>query len=381
MFNKKISLITFFTSLIVMVWMTAAQAYVGLCCAHCGGNMPLNIFGGGIPETHEFRFKISGMFMEMRPLRDGTNDIDTPSIIGPANGTTFVAAPEAMQMYMTMVGGAYSFTDDFAVMAMTNYQENNMQMKVRAANGNDFTMRSTGMGDTTVLGKYRFYKDDNLVPTKQMSMLFGLSLPTGAIDKKFTNNTVAGQNGTLLPFKMQLGSGTIDPIIGLTYQGSRDPFWWGFNTQVEAHLYNNNQGYHRGQEFRYDFYAMRQVHDKVVLHTQLNGWYEGRFNREPYKQRVLGQGHANANPARGFTTPLFDPHNYGGHKMAISVGAQFQPIPLHILELTATVPIHQDLNGPQLRDDWMIRLAYYVEVPTKKSRRYKGFSAPKALGF
>jgi hypothetical protein len=381
MFNKKIGLITLFSSLIVMVWMTAAQAYVGLCCAHCGGNMPLNIFGGGIPETHEYRFKVSQMFMEMRPLRDGTSDLDTPSLVGPANGTTFVAVPESMQMYMTMIGGAYSFTDDFAVMAMTNYQENKMQMKIRAANGSDFTMKSTGMGDTTVLGKYRFYKDDNLVPTKQMSILFGLSIPTGAIDKKFTNNTVNGQNGTILPFKMQLGSGTVDPIVGLTYQGSRDPWWWGFNTQLEAHLYNNNQGWHRGQEFRYDFYAMRQVHDKVVLHTQLNGWYEGKFNQQPYKGRVLGQGHAGANHTNSFTSPLFDPDNYGGHKMAISVGAQFQPIPLHILELTATVPIHQDLNGPQLRDDWMLRLSYYLEVPTKKSRRYKGFSAPKALGF
>ena len=381
MLSMKSCLISFFSSLIVMVCMTAAQAYVGLCCAHCGGNMPLNIFGGGIPETHEYRFKVSQMFMEMRPLRDGTSDLDTPSLVGPANGTTFVAVPESMQMYMTMIGGAYSFTDDFAVMAMTNYQENKMQMKIRAANGSDFTTKSTGMGDTTVLGKYRFYKDDNLVPTKQMSILFGLSIPTGAIDKKFTNNTVNGQNGTILPFKMQLGSGTVDPIVGLTYQGSRDPWWWGFNTQLEAHLYNNNQGWHRGQEFRYDFYAMRQVHDKVVLHTQLNGWYEGKFNQQPYKGRVLGQGHAGANHTNSFTSPLFDPDNYGGHKMAISVGAQFQPIPLHILELTATVPIHQDLNGPQLRDDWMLRLSYYLEVPTKKSRRYKGFSAPKALGF
>ena len=138
MFKKKTGLIALFSSFIVMVWMTAAQAYVGLCCAHCGGNMPLNIFGGGIPETHEFRFKISGMFMEMGPLRDGTSDIDPESLVGPANGTTFVAVPESMQMYMTMIGGAYSFTDDFAVMAMTNYQENNMQMKIIVESQGDF---------------------------------------------------------------------------------------------------------------------------------------------------------------------------------------------------------------------------------------------------
>jgi hypothetical protein len=51
------------------------------------------------------------------------------------------------------------------------------------------------------------------------------------------------------------------------------------------------------------------------------------------------------------------------------------------MELTASVPIHQDLNGPQLQDNWMVQFTYYAEVPTKKSRRYKGFSPPKSLGF
>jgi len=38
--------------LFVLITTTNAVAYIGLCCAHCGGNMPLNIMGGGIPETH-----------------------------------------------------------------------------------------------------------------------------------------------------------------------------------------------------------------------------------------------------------------------------------------------------------------------------------------
>lgn len=42
--RKPFFLFTFF------LWLLAgspAQAYIGLCCTHCGGNMPLNIFGGG----------------------------------------------------------------------------------------------------------------------------------------------------------------------------------------------------------------------------------------------------------------------------------------------------------------------------------------------
>ena len=376
MLKKKV---VFFLSFIMLSWVSVAQAYIGLCCAHCGGNMPLNIFGGGIPEPKEFRFKFSQMIMEMGPLRDGTDEISNDDLIGSANGTNFPALPTNMQMYMTMIGAAYSFSDDFAVMGMTSYIENTMRMNLN--NGNDFTMTSGGVGDVTLLAKYRAYADDNLVPTNQVSVLFGLSLPSGSINKKFSNHTNDTFNGSLLPFKMQLGSGTVDPIIGLTYQGSRDPFWWGFNTQLEGHIYDNEQGYRRAQELRYDFYAMKQVHDKVVVHAQLNGWYEGKFSDEAYDVRVSGAGHNALSTANNLISPLFDPDNYGGHKLHFGLGVQFQPLPLHVMELTASVPIHQDLNGPQLQDNWMVQFTYYAEVPTKKSRRYKGFSPPKSLGF
>jgi len=49
--------------------------------------------------------------------------------------------------------------------------------------------------------------------------------------------------------------------------------------------------------------------------------------------------------------------------------------------VTATLPIYQDLDGPQLRDNWMMQFTYYMEVPTKKSRRFVGFKPPKELGF
>ena len=194
MFRNKVFILVL--NCVALLWATVAQAYIGLCCAHCGGNMPLNTFGGGIPEPHEYRFKISQMFMEMGPLRDGTSDILSTTIVGAPNGTTFPAVPRSMQQYMTMIGGAYSFSDDFSLMAMTNYTINEMQMEIFSNVGTNFTMTSSGIGDSTVLGKYRVYADDHLVPTNQMSVMFGLSIPTGDIEKKFSNNTVNNQNGT-----------------------------------------------------------------------------------------------------------------------------------------------------------------------------------------
>jgi len=375
-----------------LLWPSISLAYIGLCCAHCGGNMPLNIPGGGIPEPKEFRLKISQMVMSMGPLRDGTTNLDEGALLGNPIATpgTFAVVPSAMQMYMTMIGGAYSFTDNFAVMAMTSFRYNRMQMEFNtalpplAATGVDgFTMESRGFGDIKLLGKYRLYSDDNLAPKTQVSTLFGVSIPTGNIDKKFRNSPVTlptPQNGTILPFKMQLGSGTFDPIFGLLYQGSTDPFWYGANAMYTARVYDNNRGYQQGDEFRIDFYGMYQFHEKSLVHLQLNGSWEDRYSDEPDAGR-LGQGHFMGNPANPFASPLFDPANYGGRKLAVTAGVQWQPFPLNVIELNGSVPFYQDLRGPQLKEDFRVMLSWYIEIPTSGSRRYTGTQPPKELGF
>ena len=86
---------------------------------------------------------------------------------------------------MTLLGGAYSFTDNFAAMIMGGYVRNTMSMTTTAG---DYDMFSQGLTDTKLIGKYRFYHDDNLAPTKQLSVVGGLAVPTGRITIKNTNH-------------------------------------------------------------------------------------------------------------------------------------------------------------------------------------------------
>ncbi|MBT4259701.1 MAG: transporter, partial [Nitrospina sp.] len=355
-----------------------AAAYIGLCCAHCGGNMPLNIMGGGIPETHEYRFKISEMFMRMEGLRDGTDE-KKPADYGPATSAgKFRGVPKSMTSWMTMVGGAYSFTDNFAGMIMGGYVRNTMSMDTTAGG---YDMFSQGLTDTKLIGKYRLYSDDNLAPKHQLSAITGVTAPTGRITLKNTNHPTKTMRGKLLPFGMQTGSGTWDPIFGLTYQKIADPFWYGANFMTTQRWGTNDQDYTKGDEYTVDLYLMKQFNEKALAHVQLNGKAWGDYSNEPKRGKDSGDCHAMLNPARDWMTPLCDPTNYGGVNLHATIGVQFQPVPLHIAELNLSVPLYQNLKGPQLQSDYMLRLTYYLEVPTKKSRRYKGFSAPKQLGF
>ena|GEM_PF-320428 len=328
--------------------------YVGLCCAKCGGNMPLNIPGGGVPETHEWRVKLSQSFMEMPGLRDGTEDVSTSEAL-----QDFRAVPTEMDMRMTSLALGYSLHDDLFAGAMLMYMDSDMPMERR--DGSTFEMSSEGIADTMVMIKYRLYYDDPFIPTSQLSLLLGASLPTGSIDEE--------DEGMLLPFSMQLGSGTVDPVVGLLYQGSSTPWWWGANLTHTNRLYDNDEGYRLGDETRYDVYLMRQLRYDTVAELQVNGRAWGRINRERDEARRRGVGHVMGDPAAAFMTPLWDPDNYGGHTVRATAGLQWQPAPLHILNLQLSYPLHQDLNGPQMETGLSLRLAWYFEWPTARSRR------------
>lgn len=383
--------------LFLLLFHAQASAYVGLCCAKCGGNMPMNIMGGGIPETHEFRFKISPMFMRMDGLRDGTDSVDEDDILGmpvdmAGNPTgKFMAAPTDMDMKMLNVSAGYSFSDKFFAGLMFMYKDNDMDMKfndmMQTMTGDDgFTMKSDGLGDTMLMAKYRLFADDPLIPTSQASLLFGLSLPTGSIDEKNKEHPLGFRRNEKLPYGMQLGTGTFDPTIGLLYQGSSSPWWWGVNAAYTARLYDNKRDYHFGDEFRLDGYAMYQFAPAWLAQVQLNGHYQDDISGEMDEFSNGKSGHVmQGNRNSPAATPLWDTDNYGGKQVFATVGLQWQPAPLHVLDFNVGLPLYRDLNGPQLETDYRVMLTWFIEMPTKKSVRY-GIRRPQpasdsTLGF
>jgi hypothetical protein len=374
------------TALLVVLLPTLSEAYVGLCCGKCGGNMPLNIVGGGVPETHEFRIKLQPMFMRMEGLQDGTTSITRDSLLT-GMPVDYMAAPSAMDMYMTNLAIGYSFTDDFFGGLMFMWNRKSMDMEfgnmMKMSTGQDgFTMESDGIGDTMLMTKYRLFTDDPLIPKSQASFFFGLSIPTGSIDEKNTKHPLAAKQEDQLPYGMQLGSGTFDPTIGILYQGSLSPWWWGANLLYTGRLYDNKRDYRLGNELRLDLYGMFQLRHDTVLELQLNSSSQGEISGEmdDVSDSLVG---VSGMTGLGYTTPLWVADNYGGNKMLTTVGLQWQPAPLHIVNAQLSVPLYQDTNGEQLAEKYRVMLTWYIEIPTKKSRRYTRGNKPdkSRLGF
>jgi len=378
---KRFKFLSATASLLAALVCTDAQAYIGLCCGKCGGNMPMNIPGGGIPETYEYRIKISPMLMHMEGLRNGTNSINPndllgmPTMAGKPTGK-FMAVPTQMEMNMLNITAGYSFSDKLFGGVMLMYKRNSMAMKFNSrmqtiTGQQGFNMRSDGIGDTMLMGKFLLFADDPLIPTQESSLLFGLSLPTGSIDERNTNHPLSMRQRELLPYSMQLGSGTFDPLIGLLYQGSRSPLWWGANTTYTAHLYNNKRHYRLGDKVSLDLYTMYQFRYNALLQFQLNGEYKGKIRGEMDEAASGESGRTiQGDPTSPYMTPSWNTGNYGGSQIFATLGLQWQPVPMQIVDFSFALPVYRNLNGPQLEQDYRVMMTWYLEIPSRKSIRY-----------
>jgi hypothetical protein len=390
---KKIQLVLLLAGLFMIAMPQQAQAYLGICCSKCGGNMPTNIAGGGIPETHELRIKISPEFMRMEGLRSGTSSVSESSLLGMpmmmgAPTGKFMAVQERMDMSMLNLTVGYSFSEKFFAGIMGMYTRKDMDMRFNTpmqmrTGRSGYTMKSDGFADTMLMAKYLLHADDPLIPTSQFSLFAGLSLPTGSITERNSEHPLNMRKTELLPYGMQLGSGTFDPTVGLLYQGSSSPLWWGANAMYTARLHDNNEGYRKGNEARADLYLMYQPRVDTVLELQLNGKWSDKIKGQANEALTGASGHATKGVAGSpFMTPLWNPNNYGGTQLFATVGIQWQPVPMQVLNLQFALPLYRRLNGVQMETDWQARLTWYIEIPTSKSVRSGGSpDGPSHLGF
>ncbi|MDQ6988026.1 MAG: hypothetical protein Q9M25_09505 [Mariprofundaceae bacterium] len=387
--NKKtISAWMMAVALLLLMSPSQAHAYLGMCCAKCGGNMPMNIPGGGVPENYEFRFKIQPVFMRMNGLRSGASNVDANTLLGNPAAGKFMAVQKYMNMSMLNLSFGYSFSDDLFIGMMGMYQDNRMSMAFNPVmttltGRSSYIMKSNGFADTMLMSKYRLYADDPLVPKSQISLLAGANLPSGSINERNSTHPLAVRQTELLPYGMQLGSGTVDPMLGLLYQGSSSPWWWGLDAVYTGRWYDNSRNYRLGNQYKVDAYLMNQISYNFLWQAQANFEWKGRIHGQADEVVSGFSGHAvHGNAASPLMTPLWEQANYGGVKTSLTLGVQWQPAPLHIVDLTVKLPVYQRLNGVQLKDQFGVMLTWYVEIPTSKSvRSISRPAVPSELGF
>lgn len=296
---------------------------------------PIGVMGEHTHKQGEMMFSYRFMYMDMDGNRDGHSRKSLRSVL-----LEFPVAPFEMQTLMHMPGAMYAVNESLTLMLMVPFVQKWMDHKTRM--GGRFATRAEGLGDIKLSGLWKLLKNK----THQVILNTGISFPSGDIDQ--TDNTPAGRK-TKLPYPMQLGSGTVDLLPGLTYTGRNQKWSWGFQALSNIRLGRNDNDYSLGNVWVAGGWLAKKITDRLSFSFRLN-----------YK---LWEDIDGADPdLNSLQVPTADPDLRGGKRLEALMGfntiVKDGPFEGNRLAVEFGVPLFQSLQGPQLETDWFLTVGW-----------------------
>jgi len=307
------------------------------------GHAPISVMGDHYHKKGEFMFSYRFMPMWMEDNLQSNDDISNEAIY-----QDFMVAPQKMNMNMHMLGLMYAPSNRVTLMAMGNYISNSMDL--RTGMGVDFTTESNGLGDITVSSLIKIMNNNR----QSLHANVGISIPTGDIDQR---DATPMMNDAQLAYPMQLGSGTWDPSLGLTYLGQSDKFSWGAQSKYKFRLGENAEDYTFGNRFDIVGWGAIKVSEYFSFSTSLS-YFD--------LQKIDGVD-ADLNP---MMMPLFNTANSGRSQLDIGIGTNFY-VPkgsLKDLRIGAEIkiPAYQKVNGIQMNNTLMATFGIQYTIGHKE---------------
>jgi len=301
------------------------------------GHAPISVMGDHMHAMGEWMVSYRYMTMDMQGLLKGSDSVQ-PTMADTGFMMTAML-PKDMTMDMHMFGAMHAISDQWTLMCMINYLDNEMTMQ-GASMGK---MQSKGLGDLKIGGLYDLARWQD---GRRAHLSLGLSAPTGSIDEKSGANTVG--------YGMQLGSGTWDFNPAITYLGQTENYSYGAQLGGVLRIGDNDQGYTLGNRFDATIWGARKITDSLsaslkIDHScqdEVDGTHKGISNM----QRIM--------------TPAKDPDHQGRDLTTVGLGLNyfFQSGALkgHRIAAEWETPIHQKVNGVQLELDssWTLGWQY-----------------------
>lgn len=311
----------------------------------CGTNpTPAGVMISHVHLKGEWMLSYRYMSMEMKDAQSGRTGIGRDEIF-----SRYLMAPEKMRMDMHMLMMMYGMTDRLTGMAMLNYNVNSMEMAMFPAiahvhggmddtpsgHSNGHTMKSSGIGDLKLYLLYGLMKRAD----RQLVLSAGVSLPSGNILTKGNGDDMMYPDGRY-PYSMQLGSGSVDLMPGITYlvQSGKTTF----STQLSSLIRTgyNSVGYKLGNEMGLNLWFAYQWMRFLSSSMRLEGNWSGNID--------------GVDPSLyAFSEISSNPYNYGGRRAGLYLGSAIQPdggiLRNHKVGIEYGIPVYQNLNGVQMK--------------------------------
>ena len=303
------------------------------------GHAPISIMGDHYHSKGELMFSYRTMYMNMEDVKTGVNDLNSQALLVP-NGGSYMVAPTSMPMNMHMLGAMYAPSDKLTLMVMVNYIS--MEMDHVTAMGGTFTTKSSGLGDTKISALYKISNKRK----QSFHGQIGFSLPTGSINSMDVT-PASGGNDVILPYPMQIGSGTVDSDLAITYLGQSQNISWGSQVKGTFRFGKNSNDYRLGNQYGLNNWFAIKASNWISLSARVQGLLVNKI-----------QGANTAlNPGMIITANTV---NSGGEYVYGGLGLNFY-VPKGDFKnfrfgFEFSSPIYQKVNGTQLKQKETITL-------------------------
>ena len=251
------------------------------CCAVASPSIPpISVMGEHLHHKGGWMVSYRYRNSQMEGLKSGINDISDIMVYN-----SYMMSPTDMKMQGHMIAAMYGLTDNVTIMAMIPYMKVNMGMSDMM--GMTSTMNSSGIGDASISAIFRLWSKNNT----QLLLNAGVGIPTGT---KEGRGKMGVDENALLPYSMQLGSGSWSVLPGFTFTHTESKFTIGLQASANVKINNNSLGYQLGDVYKSDFWLAYRLHDIISISTGLNAQKTGQISGKATELNMMMPPMANA---------------------------------------------------------------------------------------
>lgn len=278
-----------------------------------------------LETTRGFGFRLDGRYTVLNSLYTGINEIENHD-------------GEKESHFTTQLTAFYNLTDRFTLIgvlpfphreiSLDEHAEDIPQVQEEPEHGHHSPGSSFGVGDLTLLGRYKILSKHNFQQTTALALQAGIKAPTGATD-------ALDDSGEFLDAHVQPGTGAWSFLAGFSFNFVKNRFGVAANL-----LYaENTTGKAGDDDYRFGNWLNADVTAKYPLISGKRNLFVSLGLNSELRAREELNG-----------API---SNTGGEVLYLAPGLQLMLSRFVILEASLMYPFYHNLNGDgQLGEDF-----------------------------
>ncbi len=286
-------------------------------------------YGEPLPGDR-IRIGYSWQYVKSQGLMAGDDDI-TPDYARDTLG--FATTPRSLRVTLHTFQVAYAPHPRVTLLVDVPFVEKELE-RIDPARGRRVE-RTDGVGDLAFAVVIPFIRKG----FESSHVHLGFDAPTGSIRRSSL--------GARLPYDSQIGNGTWDLEWGWTYRGELERFGWGGQAFGRHPMRRNGLRYREGSRFTGSIWGSVRLF--AGLTASLRAEWEKQNNISGFDRGL----DARSDPAENDKLR-------GGTRFSLAPGVSLDLPQLNDQRIAFefSIPVHQDLDGPQLERDWTLKTAW-----------------------